>query len=229
MTTIEYNDIKLDVPESWDDVTLGFYETFYKIRPTNARERVAFVAIVCGTESDILMSWPAEVFNVLVEHTMFLFKDHNIEPCAYMDVDNVKYFVPMEDKITLGAWVDAEEAQKAETKVLSNMLAIVCRPVGEEYNYENNETRAAMFASLPMTKVLGVMAFFLHCREMLKAHTEAYTKLREVADLLPRNIKSFLRLGGGIKLLRIWPVLKYYVLIRSLRYQLQKYSRFYST
>lgn len=229
MVTIEYDNEKINVPTSWDDVKLGLYETFYKMRPTTARERVTYVATVCQVDPQILLSWPAEVFNKLVSFISFLFEDNPAEPCPFVEVDGVKYVVPVDDKLTLGAWVDVEEAQKGEAAILSNVLAIVCRPTGEAYNYENNEARAAMFAELPVSKVLGVLAFFLQCKTVLEAHTAAYTKLQEVADLLPLNISVLLSRGAGIKLSQIWQIPKYYASIVLLRYQLRKSLPSYST
>lgn len=50
--------------------------------------------------------------------------------------------------------------QKQGKNVLSNILAIVCRPVGEKYDCKNNDERREVFAALPVSKVLGVLAFF---------------------------------------------------------------------
>ncbi|SHJ66031.1 hypothetical protein [Bacteroides stercorirosoris] len=229
MVAIEYNKVKISVPESWDDITLGFYETFYTVKPETARERVALVAHICKTDANLLLGWPAEIFNRIVGYIGFLFEDNPAPPSPVVEVEGVKYVVPIEDELSLGAWVDADDAQKKEENVLSNILAIVCRPVGEEYNYKNNEARAAMFAALPVSKVLGVLAFFLHYKTVLDQRTAAYTKLAALVGQLPQNIKPLLSRGGGIKLSLIWPTLKYYVLIILLRYQLRKFLPSYST
>ena len=86
-----------------------------------------------------------------------------------------------------------------------------------------------MFAALPVSKVLGVLAFFLHYKTVLDQRTAAYTKLAALVGQLPQNIKPLLSRGGGIKLSLIWPTLKYYVLIILLRYQLRKFLPSYST
>lgn len=228
MVAIEYNKVKISVPESWDDITLGFYETFSTEKPETTRERVAFVAHICRVSADVLLSWPAEIFNMIVGYINFLFEDNPASPSPSLEVDGVKYVIPIDDELTLGAWVDADDVQKKGENILSNILAIVCRPVGEEYNYKNNETRAAMFASLPVSKVLGVLAFFLQCKNVLDQRTVAYTKLAALVGQLPQNIKHLRGLGGGIRLSLIWPILRYYILIVLLRYQLRKFSRSYN-
>jgi hypothetical protein len=223
MVRIEYNTVKIEVPESWDDITLGRYETFYNEKPETARERVALAAKVCKADADLLLSWPAEVFSRIVGYIDFLFKDNPAPPSPYVEVDGVNYIVPIEDELCLGAWVDAEEVQKTGENVLSNILAIVCRPAGEAYDYKNNEARRAMFAGLPVSKVLPVLAFFLRCKTALEQRTAAYTKLVRAVDQLPRNIRPFLNPGGGIKLSQIWPVMKYWALMVLLRYRLQRF------
>lgn len=229
MVQIEYKTVKIDVPENWGDITLGFYETFYTKKPETARERVALVAKVCKVEPDLLLAWPAEVFNRIVERIDFLFKDNPIPPSPYVEADGVKYIVPIEDELSLGAWVDADEAQKKGESVLSDILSIVCRPVGEAYDYKNNEVRRAMFAALPVSKVLGVLAFFLHCKAVLDRRTAVYMKLAQAYGQLPQSLKPFLSPGAGIRLSRIWPILKYRALMLLLYFRLRKCLRSYST
>lgn len=229
MVKIEYNDTIISVPESWDDITLGVYERFHKTKPTTHRERVAQIAQVCSLDVDMLLNWPTEIFNHVVKIAGFIFADDLTPPSPFIEVDGVKYFVPLEDALTLGAYVDADDVQKNSEAVLSNILAIVCRPAGEAYDYANNETRAAMFAALPVSQVLGVLAFFLEYRQALNKHTEVFSSLNQVADLLPQNIKSLRALTGGIKLLQIWPIIRYLISIWLLRNQLRKFSHSYST
>lgn len=225
MIRLEYDSVKIEVPESWDDITLGFYETFYTERPETARERVALVAKICKVDTDFLLSWPTEVFNKIVGYVDFIFGDNPAAPSPEIEIDGVRYVVPIEDELSLGAWVDADEVQKAGENVLSNILAIVCRPAGEAYDYKNNGARRAMFAGLPVSKVLPVLAFFLHFKTTLNQRTAAYTRLVQACDLLPRSIAPFLSRGGGIRLSRIWPTIKYWVLMQSLRYQLRRFLR----
>lgn len=229
MVEIEYEKQKIAVPTSWGDVPLSKYETFYKSRPTDHRERVDLIAMVCNVDSAQLRQWPASAFNIIVQQVAFIFADDMAAPDPVIDVDGVKYVVAIEDELSLGAWVDAEAVQKEGVAVLSNVLAIVCRPVGEAYDDKLNEARAAMFAALPASKVLGVLGFFLQCRRVLEAHTKTYTALQALADRLPQNIKPLLKRGGGIKLSQIWPIMKYYALTQLLRYQLGRLLRSYNS
>lgn len=225
MVTMEYNRVKISVPENWNDINLGFYEEISNKKPETRREQVDLVAQICKTSPEILLNWPAEIFSDIVDRIDFIFKGDLAVPSPEVVIDKVRYIVPIEDELTLGAWVDVDEVQKKGEKVLSNILAIVCRPAGEEYNHKNNEVRAAMFAAQPVSKVLGVFAFFLHCKTVSEQRTAAYTNLAQTIGQLPMSIKPFLKRGGGIKLSTIWLTVKYYSMILLLHYQLQKFLR----
>jgi len=229
MIRIKYKQEKIEVPESWDDITLGFYESFYAEKPNSPREKVELVAKICKTDADLLLSWPAEVFNRIVEYLDFIFKGELAPPSPRIKIGKVNYVVPIEDVLSLGEWVDITEAQREGKAVLSNVLAIVCRPAGEEYNYKNNEERQAMFAALPVSKVLPVLAFFLQCKVALERRTATYTKLYQALAQLPLNIKTYLNAGGGIRLSRIWPAIKFWILTLFLRVRLRRFLRSYNT
>ena len=223
MVQIEYDKIKIEVPENWNEITLGHWETFCTESPETAREHVAWVAKVCKVEAELLLNWPAEVFNSAVTYLEFLFRDNPVEPCPGVEVGGIKYAIPIEDELSLGAWIDADQVQKQGENVLSNILAIVCRPVGEAYDCGNNETRQAMFAALPVSAVSGLLAFFLHCKTVLERRTAAYTKLGQAIDQLPQNIKPFLKPGGGTRLSNIWLTVKYTCTIQLLRYRWRRH------
>lgn len=225
MVTMEYNKVKISVPSNWDDISLGLFESLDISKPTTSRNQVDTVAKLCNIEAELLLSWPAEVYSEIVECIYFIFGDNPAKPSPEIEIEGIKYIVSISDDLTLGEWVDIDEVQKAETNVLSNVLAIVCRPIGESYNHKNNEARAAMFAALPVSKIQGVLAFFLRCKMVYEQRTAAYTKLAQTIDLLPKSIKPFLKRGAGIKLSTTWLMVKYFAMIALLHYQLQKFLR----
>ena len=229
MIRLEYEGVEVSIPENWDDITLGHYETFHMDEHKTARERVALVAKICKTDVDLLLNWPAEVFNRIVDYLWFLFEDVTSVPCPSVEVDGVKYVVPIEEELSLGAWIDLDEAQRAGEAVLSTVLAIVCRPAGEAYDTGNTETRRAMFAALPVSRVFGVLAFFLTCRTAYDKRIAAFSNLARLYGQLPRGIRLLRSLGGGIRLSRTWQVLKYYVLMRLLYFRLRRCLSSFST
>lgn len=229
MVTIEYNKRTINVPQSWEDVTLGLYEEVYFLKPETHRGRVALVAKICQVEADLLFNWPAEIFNIIVAHIDFIFGDNPTPASPIVEINGVTHCVAIDDVLTLGEWIDAEDVQKKAENIISGVLCIVCRPTGEKYDPVVSDARRAEFAALPMSKVLGVMAFFLQCKHVLEQHTAASMKLQAAVAQLPRFTNLFLRRGAGIKWWRILPAVRYLVLTMLLRYQLRRYLRSYST
>lgn len=225
MNRYEYNDITVQAPTSWHEVTVATYDRMWTIKPKTARERVGIVAIACGVDPQILLDWPEQAFKLILQDVDFLFKDNPVPPSPAVTVEGVQYNVAIEEKLSLGEYVDVDDVQKNSDLILSNVLAIVCRPAGEKYNPDNNDTRAAMFAALPVSEVQGVLAFFLRCYQISTRRMQLFASLQAMADLLPRNTAALLKGGGSIKLFQIWPIIKYGFLMKLLRARLQKYSR----
>ncbi len=225
MTNIECNGIKFNVPESWKDITLGEYEKYYNISPKTYREQADLVAAVCNLDVLDLLAFPAELFNIIAEKIGFILEDLEIHPSQSFDYNGIKYHVSTGENITLGEWVDMEEAQKSDSPLIS-ALAIVCRPAGEPYDYKKNEEREGIFRAVTMDKLLPILCFFLQCRKTYEASTEIFSALRELASRLPSNTRFFQNLGAGIKWYRIWHVTKFLILNGLLRYRLRRFLRF---
>jgi len=223
METIKYNGVTISVPSCWSDINLGFYEVISNKKPETRRELVALVAKVCNVEDGLLLSWPAVIFNDIEGYLEFMFKGELAAPNPEIVIDGVRYIVSVEDDLTLGEWVDIEQVQNQGEKVLSNILAIVCRPAGEEYEPKNNDSRAAMFSDLPVSKVLGLLAFFLQCKTVSEQRMAAFTNMAQMLGQLPTSIKPFLKRGAGIRLSTIWQVVKYYFIMMLLHYRLRKF------
>lgn len=224
MKKIEIDTTIIHVPEGWDDIILGDYETWYHRDPKNGHERVELVADICKIESSVLKSYPIGVFNLIADTLAFAFKADESTTSSSLTVNGVKYVVPIAEELTLAAWVDAEEAQKGNA-VLSNTLAITCLPVGETYDPAKAEERQRMFASLKVSEVLPVLGFFLQYKKALDQRIAMFSRVAESATLFVKNTATFPAVGGGIRLSTIWRAVRYFVIVKSLRYQLRKFLR----
>lgn len=229
MIKVEFNDVKIEVPESWKDIKLAEHEKLYLHHPQTKQEQVAFIAEVCGMDVNLLLESPAQVFNTIAGIVDFVF-DSELPPAANVKIDGTEYFISLADKLTLGEWIDVENiiTGDSETK-LSEMLAILCRPVGEKYNPDLATTRAALFRNLSCDKALPLISFFLSKKRESEAILNHYSTVMAQADQFLKDTKSFAINGDGIKQLPIWQRIRYTYLIRSLEKQLAKSSDFSST
>lgn len=225
MKRIEIDKVVIDVPETWDDITLGFYETWFFKTPVTRLEKVELVAEICKIDPAILLNYPVGLTNLIIDTLDFVFRETTTPPSPSIVVEDVRYTIPITEVLTTACWIDAEEVQKEKVAVLSNILAIVCLPDGETYDPHKSEERRKMFAELKVSEVLPLLSFFLHYKKMLETRSTMFSQVREAANLYVNSTGSFPNVGGGTKLLRTWREVRYYALTKWLRYRLRKYLR----
>lgn len=213
----------IEVPETWDDIALGFYETWFFKTPVTRLEKVELVAEICKINPAILLNSPVGLTNPIIDTLDFVFKETTTPPNPSIVVEGVRYTIPITESLTTACWIDAEAAQKEKVAVLSNILAIVCLPDGETYDPHKSEERRKMFAELKVSEVLPLLSFFLHYKKMLEKRSTMFSQVREAANLYVSSTANFPNVGGGTKLLRTWRAVRYYTLTKWLRYRLRKY------
>lgn len=227
MKRIEIDNTVIDVPESWDDIKLGDYETWYSDSPSNAHERIELIAKICKVDSSVLGSKPIGVFNLIADTLAFAFQPTEIPNSPTIEIEGTTYIVPIAEELTLAAWVDLDEAQKSGEALLSNVLAITCRPNGEIYDTAKTEERQKMFAALSVKEVLPVLGFFLHYKIAYEKRTAMFSEVVQAANQFVNDTGTFPRVGGGIRLFTIWRAVRYRITVVYLRYQLRKFLTTY--
>jgi len=229
MLKIEFNKQTISVPDNWGDITLADYEKWFMHQPDDKMQYVKLIADICKIDTDVLLESPTQLFDTISNAVQFVF-DTDFEPATKVNIKGVDYFISLSDKLTLGEWIDIEDTlgSDSETKI-SEMLAIVCHPVGESYNVETAKERKELFRFLPCDKALPLLAFFLHRKKESDAILNHYSQVAAQANRFLKDTKTFVINGGGIKQLPIWQRIRYTYLTRSLEKQLSKFSDFSST
>lgn len=229
MIKIEFDNKKLEIPSEWKDIRLADYEQWFNTRPGNKMEYVRFVADICGIDADLLLDSPTQLFEVINENIQFVF-DNDTAPSNMVNIGGTNYYITPSDKLTLGEWVDVETTLESDsTTKISEILAIVCRPLSEEYNADIIAARKEVFRNLSCDKALPLIAFFLFKKRESEAILSHFSTVLTQADLFLKGIKHFVENGDGTKRLPIWQRIRYTYLTRSLEKQLSKYSDFFST
>jgi len=229
MLKIEFNDQKISVPDSWTDIALADYEKWFMHQPEEKMHYVKLIADICKIDADMLLESPTQLFDVISNAVQFVF-DTDFEPTTKVNIKGQDYFISLSDKLTLGEWIDIEDTLGSDSQTkISEILAIVCRPVGESYNVETAKERKELFRKLSCDKALPLLAFFLHRKKESEAILNHYSQVVDQANQFLKDTKTFVINGGGIKLLPIWQRIRYIYLTRSLEKQLSKFSGFSST
>lgn len=229
MTKIEFDNKKFLIPEGWKDIRLSDYEKWHLAKPETKTDYVRYVADVCRLEADMLLEAPAQLFTIVSETISFVFET-DFEPVNHVEIDGERYSLSFSEKLTLGEWVDAEAVLESDSpNKLSELLAILCRPIGEKYNPDMVEKRKEMFMEATCDKVLPLVSFFLFRKKRSGEILSHYSTVMGQAAQFLKDTKTFVQNGDGIKRLPIWQRIRYTYLIRSLEKQLAKCSDFSST
>ena len=226
---IEFDGVKINVPNSWNDITLEEYEKLYLLKPETKLEYIQYVADVCRIDAKLLINSPTQLFEIVSNAIQFIF-DNDFEPVNKVVVDETEYFISFSDKLTLGEWVDIDSIIKSDSDTkLSEMLAVLCRPIEEKYNPDFLDERKKIFQSLSCDKVLPLISFFLLKKRKSDVISNHCLAVVAQANQFLKDTKSFAQNGDGIKQLPTWQMIRYYYLMRSLKKQLSKFSDFYCT
>lgn len=151
--------MKIELPDSWDEVTLGDYQEF-----TQAESDIERISILADQDPEDLKKLDLQSVNKILTQLSWVTKlpDQN-RYNLFIEIDEVEYrLVHNLNGFSLGEWVDMDEYQKDVDKNLHLVLAMLYRPPGE-YRSEDVRPRAELFKEKAMIgHVYGALLFFSH-------------------------------------------------------------------
>jgi len=228
MLEIKFESVKLNIPTKWEDVSLKDYESWYLQKPETELEYIQYVADICKIDAKEFLKAPVDLFNIISEAVSFV-SDQDFEPKSKIEISGKEYFINYADKLTLGEWVDVDEVlDKGENKI-SELLAILCRPIGEKYKPDNVEERKKLFQEQSCDKVLPLIGFFLLKEKKSRQILDHSLRVIAQGDQFLQDIKTSVINGDGIKQFAIWQRIRYTYLTKLLEKQLTRCSDFFST
>lgn len=231
MKRIKIEDTLYNVPESWDDVTLGQYEKWFDYVADTKMKEVELVSLISTIPFDLLSTLPLSFYTDVLNMVSFAFAGNDFKPSNKIIIDNEVYSVSVKDELTLAQYVDVEATFEEEDNDsrLSEILAIVCLRKGEKYDFKILKERKKLFQDLKMNEVFPLLAFFLQLRKNLLKITTFYSKVVEQANQFANLIRTSAENGDGTKLLPRLQRMKYRSLMKSLTKQLSQCSTSYVT
>lgn len=229
MKTIDYNGRTINVPTEWNEVLLKDYETWHRLETGNTKELYQCISNLCKVNIEVLHKVPKEAIDE-IEGILSFLSHSDLEPSQSVQIDSDIYTLANVDKLTLGEWIDVDEIinNSEANNIFSDSLAVVCRPIGEEYSHEICKERSELFQNQSCDKTLPLISFFLRKEKQSKEISNQYSQIVEVATQYLQDIKSFAENGDGIKRLPIWQRTRFSYLIKLLEKQLLKCSDSYS-
>ena len=212
MKRIKIEDTLYNVPESWDDVTLGQYEKWFDYVADSKMKEVELVSLISTIPFDLLSTLPLSFYTEVLNMVSFAFAGNDFKPS---------------NKIVIDDAVEATFEEEGNDSRLSEILAIVCLKKGEKYDSKILKERKKLFQDLKMNEVFPLLAFFLQLRKNLLMITTFYSKVVEQANQFASLIRTSAENGDGIRLLPKLQMMKYRSLMKSLQQQLSQCSTSY--
>ena len=185
-------EVKLTIPETWTDITIGEYQKYIEIQESKKSDKkkvIESLALLCKIDTSIVKKI---AYKDLLEIMDILKKLIDTEPDKQkfrktFILKNDKYgFCPNLSNITTGEYIDLEAFCKKPIEHLHIIMSILYRPVTFERNeryaiepYNPDEFKEELFKDCPMDIALSSLGFFLNLGEQLARISHNYLKQQE--------------------------------------------------
>jgi len=191
----------INVPTSWDNISLGTYQKlqeYYKsLKEDEPIDTIKFIALLSNYSEDEVLLLPVAFVNSIVLKLDFLKKIPNPDVSNKITISGETYYLQTMEEMKFGEFTDVNMSIKNNPNDYASILAILCRKSGEIYDQEfinkKFEERKKLFESISVNQALSVLGFFLKyyeqyripsrdCINQVKQEVESYAK--SIEDLL---------------------------------------------
>lgn len=211
---------KVTIPTKWEELTLKQFCELIKVYEKEDNEVLDVVEVLSGKTKSELRLMPAEFVDTMLHHLQFMNTPLNVEPDSKITINGETYKVNYTEKLKFGEWTDAETVLR--DKDYASLLAILARKEGEVYDddfiADKLDKRIEFYNSLPITKALILINFFLKLRlNYLLYSQKSLENSKQAVESLVQYTKDSLKAGGGRKLDLIYAKIKLKKLEKSLK------------
>lgn len=211
---------KVTIPTKWEDITLKQFCELMRVYDKDDKDILDVLEVLSGRTKSELRQMPADFIDTMLQHLQFMNIPLNVEADSKIVINGEEYKVNHTEKLKFGEWTDAETVLKE--KDYAGLLAILARKDGEIYDDDfianELEKRVELFNSLPITKALVLLNFFLKLKLRYILYSQkSLENSKEAVESLVQSIKSSLKDGDGKKLDLIYAKIKLRRLEKSLK------------
>lgn len=211
---------KVNIPTKWEEITLKQFCELMRVYDKDDKDILDVLEVLSGRTKAELRQMPADFIDTMLQHLQFMNIPLNVEADSQIVINGEEYKVNHTEKLKFGEWTDAETVIKE--KNYAGLLAILARKDGEIYDDDfianELEKRVELFNSLPITKALVLLNFFLKLKLRYILYSQkSLENSKEAVESLVRSIKSSLKGGDGKKLDLIYAKIKLRRLEKSLK------------
>lgn len=174
--------MKINVPTQWKDVTLSQYQAIGQLDKdaynSDLKYSADIVQILCDIQN--VQDIPLNVIAQISDHITFLGTDVTKERLTSFEHNGKRYeWLGNFNEVTVGEQLSIEQTIDVEQLSVNEALDVVCavllREEGKPFDSDNFEANRELFSSFPVTKVLGMIIFFLSGGLLHTETMEAYS------------------------------------------------------
>ena len=195
--------IKLKIPESLNEITLGQYQEWVKItegQEINNFYQQKMIEIFCEANlKDALKMRVKDINEVTLSlNSLFETKPKFIDKCTFND--NEFGFIPKLDDMSFGEYIDLD-TYLGDWQTMDLAMGVLFRPISfkrkEKYLIEDYETASKYnMKNMPLDVVMGALVFFWNLKNELLKRIVNYLST-QVDVKLPQHLIASLRSGAG--------------------------------
>lgn len=197
-------EITINLPESWKDVTLRKYlelQRDLEIHKDDPMAQFHFTMHhLCGINVDVILSMTNESHEKIKRSLNALMLNQEVPLQRLITIDGIEYgFEPNLSKMSYGAYVDITKYDTLGidtnwSKIMSILYRPVVRKKKERYEISSyqGDVDEELFLDVGMDVHFGCWFFFINLQMDLLSYTLSFTNLTG----LPPNIKSILAASG---------------------------------
>jgi hypothetical protein len=193
--------INLTIPESLNEITLDQFQRYYKLTQNNEASEFVnqkTIEIFCNIELKEVAKINYHSVNELLEHFNTLFQTKPKHIPTFKIGDTLFGFEPNLDKITSGAYIDAE-GYLQDIETMHKAMAVLYRPVIAKVKnmyeiepYESAENYEELMKKAPLDVALGMQVFFYNLGKELLSVMNRYLQQGKILteqekELLEKN------------------------------------------
>tara|TARA_R100000664_G_scaffold31923_1_gene46098 strand:+ start:554 stop:1135 length:582 start_codon:yes stop_codon:yes gene_type:complete len=186
-------EVKLRIPDNWNDITIETYQKYVKIQESRISDKkrvLKSLSLLCNIDTKIVEKM---AYKDLLDVMDVIKKMIDSEPNKktfkkVFTLNGEEYgFIPNLSNLTTGEYIDLETYCKEPVDNLHIILSILYRKITFKRNnryaieeYNPDEFKEELFKDCPMDIALGSLGFFLTLGEKLAETSHSYLKKLEM-------------------------------------------------
>lgn len=191
-------DIKLTIPKSWEEVTVGKFQEILNISNdlNDINKMVEIISILSDEDPDVIKNLPFDKIKTINNELKFIYtKPSNIFK-NIINIKGVKYGLRKMDELTLGEIIDLESYQEDVINNLHFILSILYRPLIDQnmtedyykivdYDSTKNISQSLIIKdNVSIDYVNGVTVFFSIFAYALTNSSSLYSEVLKVTQIV---------------------------------------------